>query len=237
MKTSTRYLSLAALMSMLVLVGASAPAAPNLNPTILPPNSKPYGASYGKWSDRWWQWAYSIPADTNPVIDPTGEFAAEGQSGPVWFLAGTFGGDAERTVTVPAGKGLFFPIYNYVWVNTPEFGDDPWSEEQEAFARAVLAWLVDLGTELACEIDGRPVENISAYRCQTPEDGEYMVTFPEDSVWLPAGTYGPSVSDGYYFMLAPLSAGQHTIHFHAAVPLFDWSLDVTYHITVVGGGQ
>ncbi len=228
----TTYLLFAVLIGSLLSVLPSAPAAPNANPTVLPPNSKPYGASYGEWGGRWWQWAYSIPAATNPVLDPTGEFAAEGQSGPVWFLAGTFGGTAERSVTVPAGKGLFFPIYDTIWVNTPEFGDPEWSPEHEAWVRALLASIVESVSGLTCEIDGRAVENITAYRCQTPEDGEYMVTFPEDSVWLPAGTYGPSVSDGYYLMLAPLSAGKHTIHFTAG----DY-LDVTYHITVVGGGN
>ena len=230
MKTLTKYLPFAVLTGVLPLVLASALAARNPNPTILPPNSNPHGMSYGQWGDAWWQWALSIPADVNPMLDPTGEFAAEGQSGSVWFLAGTQGGTAVRTVTVPAGKSLFFPIYNWVWVNLPEFGDDPWSEEQEAFARESLAFFVDTPPELSCEIDDRAVQQITSYRCQTPEDGEYMVTFPDGNVWgLPAGTYGPSVSDGYFLMLAPLSAGEHTIHFAA-----EGDLDVTYHITVAG---
>ena len=237
MKTVNRYLPFAVLTGVLVFVLASALAAPNLNPTILPPNSKPHGASYGEWGGRWWQWVLSIPADNNPAVDPTGDFAANGQSGPVWFLAGTFGGGpTERTVTVPAGKALFFPIYNWIWVNLPDLGDDPWSEEQEQYARDLIAGLVDAVTDFTCVIDGRPVQNITAYRCQTPEDGEYMAYFPEGDVWglcpdlLPADSYGPSVSDGYYLMLAPLSAGQHTIHFSAGT-----FLDVTYHITVAGG--
>ena len=34
------------------------------------------------------------------------------QSGPVWFLAGTFGGKAERTCTIPSGKAILFPPIN-----------------------------------------------------------------------------------------------------------------------------
>jgi hypothetical protein len=146
-----------------------------------------------------------------------------------------------RTVTVPAGKGLFFPIYNSVWVNIHELGDNPWSPEQEAFARQFVADSVDSTTALGAAIDGRAVENITAYRSPTPEGGEYMVFFPEGDVWglatvygLPPGSYGPSVSDGYYLMLAPLSAGQHTIDFAAAAG-GGFSLDVTYHLTVVAG--
>ena len=55
----------------------------------------------------------------NPLLDQTGQNAALGQSGEVWFLAGTTGGSAERTVTVPPGKALFFPIVNNLWINIP----------------------------------------------------------------------------------------------------------------------
>jgi len=58
-------------------------------------------------------------ADINPLLDQTGANAAIGQSGPVWFLAGTTGGTAERAITVPAGKSLFFPLVNNVWICTP----------------------------------------------------------------------------------------------------------------------
>src|SRR5215831_17578658 len=60
-------------------------------PKVLPLDSSPYGNTYGEWSARWWQWLMSIPSDKNPNLDPTGAHCAEGQIGPVWFLAGTFG--------------------------------------------------------------------------------------------------------------------------------------------------
>src|SRR5688572_18335543 len=74
------------------------------NPGVLPPQSHPYGKSYGEWAAKWWQWVMSIPADRNPLTDTTGEFADESQSGPVWFAAGTFGNSAERSYTIPKGK-------------------------------------------------------------------------------------------------------------------------------------
>lgn len=223
-----QILKTALIVGVLAAVWTLSAQAANPNPGVLPINSTPCGKAYGEWSGLWWQWALSIPADKNPMLDQTGEYAAIGQSGPVWFLAGTQGGTAERTVTVPAGNALFFPIVNFVWVNAPEFGDPPWSPEQEANARAVAAAFIDGATGLACEIDGRPVANIEDYRCQTPPGKDYMVAFPEANVWgIPEGTYGPSVDDGIYLMLAPLSVGKHTIHF--AVPGF---LEVTYHLTV-----
>ena len=199
---------------------------------IFPPDSRPYGKTYSEWSGAWWRWAYSIPASVNPVADRTGIHAAEGQSGKVWFLAGTFGGLANRTVTIPEGKALFFPIANEIWVNTPQFGDNPWSPEQEIFARGLIATILDNITTLTCEIDGQVVRHLSSYRFHTAVGEDYMVTFPEDSVSLPAGTYGPSVDEGYYLMLAPLSVGHHKIHFTAAATDGSFSLDVTYHLTI-----
>ena len=89
---------------------------------VFPPQSHPYGHSYSEWSAAWWQWAYSIPVGVNPILDSTGENAAVGQDGPVWFLAGNYGGETVREVSVPAGKALFFPIMNQPWV---QFPDDP----------------------------------------------------------------------------------------------------------------
>jgi len=40
-------------------------------------------------------------------------------------------------------------------------------------------------------------------------------------------TVTPAVEDGVYLLLAPLSAGQHTIHFTVA-----GFLDITYHLNV-----
>ena len=52
--------------------------------------------------------------------------------------------------------------------------------------------------------------------------------------WIPLepGTY-PTVEDGYYAMLAPLSAGSHTITIHGkSNEPFVFELIVTYHLTV-----
>jgi hypothetical protein len=43
--------------------------------------------SYEQWTAKWWQWAFSIPANMNPIGDKTGVDCAINQSGQVWFLA------------------------------------------------------------------------------------------------------------------------------------------------------
>src|SRR5437016_2320237 len=62
---------------------------------IVPLNSTPdaaYGKTYGQLPAAWWQWGLSVPAAVNPSLDTTGADAGQGQTGPVWFLGGTFGG-------------------------------------------------------------------------------------------------------------------------------------------------
>src|SRR5437870_11795939 len=64
---------------------------------------------------QWWQWALAIPNSQSPLLDQTGQFAAVNQpKGNIWFLAGNGGGTTVRTVTIPGGKALFFPIANVI---------------------------------------------------------------------------------------------------------------------------
>jgi hypothetical protein len=176
----------------------------------------------------------SIPVPSNPILDEDGSYAAIGQSGPVWYLAGTWGGEATRTIAVPNGKALFFPVANYFWVNTPEFGDAPWSPEQEAYVRSVLAELVDTGQNLALEIDGRPVPNVYELLRASSTVGTCML--PDDNLYGALPGMHECVADGFWALLPPMSTGMHTIHFHGefgAAPGF--FVDVTYHITVGPG--
>lgn len=64
--------------------------------------------------ERWWAWAASSPEERNPVVDPTGQFCNEDQPADVWFFAGTFGGNADRSCQVPAGRPLAGPAINKV---------------------------------------------------------------------------------------------------------------------------
>lgn len=213
------------------------------NPRVIPPDANAHGMSCSQWADAWWQWGWSFSQDINPVLDPTGENAAQGQSGSIWFLAGTLGWEAERTVTVPCGKSMLIPVVYSAWINLPALGDAPWSPEQEVFARAYTAGAIDEVVAVFCTIDGAAVQNLPAYRCQTPLGEAFMISIPENDIMgvvgLPtvdggtfqAGTYGPAVQDGIYLMLPPLPVGQHEIRF-GSLALSGWDMDVTYHMTV-----
>jgi len=206
----------------------------NPNPGILPPHARAHGKTYGEWAAAWWQWALGTPIDQSPLLDDTGEFGHVGQSGSVWFLAGTFSGATERTLAVPSGKALFFPILNNAWFQfctDPPLDADCIQDNYECLRELIR--LPD-GVEVSCEIDGQSVVNLSAFHTESPAFG---LNTTEDSVaaafGFPVCLNAPAVDDGYYLMLAPLPPGAHTIHFRGRNG--DFVSDVTYHLTVTPG--
>src|SRR5262249_3650283 len=176
----------------------------NPNPAVHPPNSKPYGLSYGEWSALWWQWLLPIPPALNPILDSTGVHCGQGQSGHVWFLPGTFGGTATRTCTIPTGTSLLLPILNTSFgagvgdCLTPLPGNPGPCDVQ--VLRAGAAAQMDNPSALEVSMDGVPLLNLTAYRATSPVF-TYTLTF--DNLYNfafgfnnPAGTYYPVVSDG-----------------------------------------
>jgi len=191
------------------------------NPDVFPARSKPYGLSYGEWSARWWQWILSIPTKMNPNLDPTGVHCGEGQSGQVWFLPGSFSGpEPTRTCTVPTETSLFLPLPNAVYgAGVGDCKSPGWGNKGPCDVpglRAAAAAQVDTATEIEVSLDGIPVLSPKNYRFQSPEFS-YTLTSGNVVAFLfgfpvPAGTYAPAVSDGYWLMFKPLTPGRHTIH-------------------------
>jgi hypothetical protein len=224
-----------------VILSFGAPTSLHAGTKALPPQSHPYGKTYGEWSVEHWKWTYSLPANAHPLTD-TADVSA-GQSGAVWFLGGTWApttdlngnlvGIADRTVTIPTGKALFFPIVD-VESSTAEGNGTTETE-----LRANANFFADHAVGLSCTVDGVSVGDLRSFRAQSP-----LFTFgplPADNLLgLAEGTTSPAVSDGYFIMVAPPSAGQHTIHmtggfvFTQAADGFDFSftVDITYRITV-----
>ncbi|HWN93715.1 MAG TPA: hypothetical protein VNT99_01670 [Methylomirabilota bacterium] len=200
---------------------------------IVRPDERYRGKTYGQWAAAWWQWALSIPEAQNPLLDTTGQSAGIGQSGPVWFLAGTFGNSVERTVTVPAGKSIFMPVHNWIF-GAGVFDCDPTAPgvcdlptlREKAAAAATGAEIVEAW------IDGDKVRNIRSYRGISPEP--FGVTFPEGAVFgIPAGTHSPHVADGYWLMLTPPDKGRHTIRVHVVNSAAGIDMNLIVHLNVV----
>lgn len=218
-----------------VIAGSiSAAHAANANPGVLPPNSHAFGMTYGEWSARWWQWTFSLPVDQNPLFDVGGDCSnsANGQSGPVWFLAGAFQdiSPVVRNCTVPLGKALFFPIID---VACSELDSGGATSEQEL--RDCATSTLDLVNDVTAVIDGVDVRNLQVYR--TSSQLFTMGPLPDNNVFqffgttASPGTTTSAVAEGYYLMVPPLSRGMHTIQI---IGIFDSviAIDITYVLNV-----
>jgi hypothetical protein len=195
--------------------------------------------SFEQLSAEWQQWALSIPTSVNPMLDGSGANCTVGQHGSVWFLAGSFfGGRATRKCFVPQNTALFFPVINAVNFNTPNVcGQGPQALSVREIRRT-SADFIDGAVNLSVEVDRRPVDG----RRGRVKSVVFAVSLPADNVFdapctglgdVPAGVYSPAVDDGIYVQLEPLRVGDHTLHIHAENRSANFSLDVTYLITVV----
>jgi hypothetical protein len=185
-------------------------------------------------TEAWWTWAL---ADPSPAVgdygvgDPRceGEFV-EG----VFFLAGTFGGDATtRTCTVPAKTALFFPVLNsFITEEEAAYPEGPTNFVDTALANGEFSATLD-GEDLKIKrIAARP----------------FTLILPEPNIFgLPGGEYGHpdcadptrclTASDGLWVYLPQgLKPGEYTLQFGGTSVTADgdpFSVDVTYNLIVV----
>ena len=210
------------------------------NSAVFPPGSSPYGKTYGEWSAEQWKWTMAIPSPINPTNDLTGANGSLGQSGKVWFLAGTScpfntncgNLNVTRNLTIPSGTSLFFPLI------AVECSTGEGNGTTDAQLRACAVSFTDVAINLSCEIDGDPIQNVNQYRVQSPL---FEFTYPADNIFnIPSPPFSTqSVSDGVWIMAKPLSVGQHTIHFTGGIDpqVFEFGFSITYHLTVVPAGH
>ncbi|RZL33813.1 MAG: hypothetical protein EOP35_17080 [Rubrivivax sp.] len=181
---------------------------------LLPPGKPIAGVSQEDWSKRWWRWAMSFDDDESPVADRDGRFCAEGQSGPVWFLAGTYGtARTIRSCHVPAGKTLFFPLINYIAYEP----DD--ADESCASLKRRAAALTPAPDALLLDVNGKRFTGLAAHRQATRR----CFQMADDDDTRAAG-------NGFYVALGPLKKGRYTLNFGGILP--GMSQAVTYTLDV-----
>ena len=178
------------------------------------------GKTHEEWSVAFFRWAFGIKKDRSPITDQTGEFAAEGQSGAVWFLAGNFGGVTRRKLSVPAGKPIFSPvIYSF-----PDAG--PAKES------------ADRVKDMEVTLDGKSIGDLSKHRVTT-RAFEFTGPVEENAVHAAIAGKRAVALNGYWFMLKPLSVGEHTLRIKGRVKAEnvedEFELDITYKLKVEEG--
>lgn len=181
----------------------------SINPSVYSKGDKPYGLTYGQWTANFWKWVISIPQQNNPNNDPTGQKCAISQNDKVWYLAPTFGGTAERTCTIPAGKPILFPLL---------VGECNYLENPELKTESQLRTCAMQGNEgsrsMEVTIDGVKLKNLENYRVQSPS---FNVTWPENNFSSVKPGTTNAVSDGFWVFLKPLSPGKHELEFSASI--------------------
>ena|SRR2546427_3393345 len=107
----------------------------------------------------------------------------------------------------------------------------------------MLLHLAVFAAVFACESAGNSNAARTAMMALTTRSSMRVKASLRPQAWLSAEARQSifrTSSDGYFVMLAPLSRGQHTIHFTSAFVFteeedgfdFSFSLDITYRITV-----
>jgi len=190
-------------------------AARNPNASVLPIGSNPHGKSYTEWSVLWWQWFLPLTAE---------QFAtcSVGHDGHVAFL---LAGPPACNVTVAPGTSLFFPIAN---VECSSLEDPPFHGDTPDQRKDCAAYWAGFIGALGVEIDHVALQDLSSYHVLSPDFDFQVGSDNVFNIQCSGECSGRSSGDGYYLMLAPLSAGSHSIHITAA----GFGIDTTYTLTV-----
>ena len=187
------------------------------------------GTVYSGLDVAWFQWILSQPFVGNAWFDPTGADCASGQSGDVWFLAGSFNETVvERTCTIPSGKAIFVPILNEF--TSCFFGDASCTEECLA---PELDGYLDGVSGMYATVDGEDIGDPADYRVDATE---FSADLPEGNLFqaleIPiTGRVEDLYGGGYWMLFDPLPAGTHTIAFGGEFP-DGRARDITYTLRV-----
>ena len=196
-----------------------------INPGIYSTNSAPYGIPYQQWAEKWWQWNFNVPTAQHPRENFSPAKCANGQHGPVWFLADSLSGTAERTCTIPAGKSILAGVLT----GECDAGDPTLHNDQDI--RQCATEGNDYGV-IGATLDGVRLRNLDQYRI---DSGFYNLTVPAGNIFKEKpGTYR-AFTNGFFVFLQPMSRGTHDLHLTVSVtnpvkPQYNYASDWTYHL-------
>ena len=217
-----KRITMLALSVVLVLVVAAPMAAAQND---LPSNTKNQAHSnvLKELAAQWWNWAVLEPSPLDGDYEGGPQCEGEFVDG-VFFLAGTTGGDATRTCTVPADTPLFFPVVNVVCSEAPTvqtdggFTGDP--EPYAKCAKQLVRSYIKAGGAAYATLDG---EDLTIRRVGSKP---FTWKFPEGSTLFPSvpvGSYDAATYGLWVYVPEGLPEGQHTVRFGGF-----FGIDVTY---------
>lgn len=188
---------------------------------IVPSNQKVANKTVGQWGERYWAWLLVRTPERNPYTDTTGAFCADGQAGPVWFLAGGNAKDhVVRHCTIPIGKYLLLPAYALLFESKE--GTKPCPELESEKTGEIGAASID---SVYVSIDGQRFDSFYDNRAHTdrcaPIRGDAGETVVRNAVYF-----------GAWILVRPMPAGEHTLSFGGSVPDLQQERGVTYILKV-----
>jgi hypothetical protein len=183
----------------------------------------PYNTTIPEWTAKWWNWAYSFSGYyNNPLLDPNGTALMKFQPSdePVFFLSGAYNSVANRTVTIPAGKAILYPVLN-AEISFTDFPNAKGEDDLKRALKSDLSAATYVGTELN-EIS-LPYHRIKA--------DLFDLSVAKDNIFDVSDGPTQAVADGYWIFLKPLPIGEYTIHIKGEQPFY--RSEVTYKINIV----
>jgi hypothetical protein len=191
--------------------------------------SNPHGITYGAWTTKWWKWFFSIERARNPVFDMTGRYANEKQSGPTWFLAGTWVSEKRRfpfrRCVIPSGVSVLFPVLNCE-VNPLEY---PFLKSKVDLKKHILSDRRTIG-KLECFINDRELPP------QLVESDPEFFPIKLRGDLSENGSSGNTImtASGYWIFIKTLPEGIHRLTFEGSYLYGKLYSGAKYKISVRG---
>jgi hypothetical protein len=216
-----------------------------LQGVLVPQSNQVLQDLYELGAKEWLRWVMDVPWSTGPVPDTTGASCGQGQTGPMWFLAGTGGGPVTRSCTIPKNKRLFFPLVNSWVVPTAESVADPadfanylaFVEDYLPASRLRTCELhltldgVAIGGGTTAELDSKLWVQILDPFSLVVNDDNWASQFGRPGGFTPAATLA-----GHWALITPLTTGNHVVEFGGSLcdenDVVEFTTSAVYNITV-----
>jgi hypothetical protein len=223
---------------------------------VHPVDSDPLGTAHEEWAAQWWQWVaateFEDPATYGCNCDTS-------QTGDVFFLGPQWGGFEVRDCTLSSSQSILITVINQIWISCPPWGDLEY-ECPLAFEDGLLEtaaaypspdWTIDQQVKIdECTIGNAAIQHYfvctQPFEIHPPDEGYSVFSDPEMDYdcadpWEDGNEcdapVGPklAIGCGWWMMVKPLPAGEHTIHILGSVngPDDQFGAEITYNLTVV----
>ena len=202
------------LLAMAPIAWAKAPALPG----VLSPSAHVGGHSLSDLAGDFDAWFLSN-ADDNPTLNARCEQSP--LDAHIWYLPVSLGGDPVVDCEIPLGSFLLLMTGAAECSNLEPA---PWYGADEAGLVSCVDTMAEGMTETSATIDGWTTHDLAAYLVRSD-----VVNLAANNLLAPDA--GISMIKGYFLLIAPLSAGQHTLNGWVAFG-DDFAGGVTYELTV-----